>query len=199
MTSGFNIGTNLSLRPAFHNMMGFEEAEVRRILQGIGIKKNEMTTILNDLRDWYDGYLFHIKAKTHVYNPDMVLYFSEYYQAEKKYPDSLLDPNIASDYSKIRNVFKIQQNEESHLNTLRLLSDTGEISAILTTQFSLIKKFQQDDLVSLLFYMGFLTIQSEELGSLVFTFPNYVIKKLYSDYFISMLEEQANLAIDKFN
>ena len=199
MTSGFNVGTNLSLRPAFHNMMGFEEAEVQRILQGIGIKKNEMMTILNDLRDWYDGYLFHIKAKTHVYNPDMVLYFSEYYQAEKKYPDSLLDPNIASDYSKIRNVFKIQQNEESHLNTLRLLSDTGEISAILTTQFSLIKKFQQDDLVSLLFYMGFLTIQSEELGSLVFTFPNYVIKKLYSDYFISMLEEQANLAIDKFN
>ena len=196
MTSGFNIGTNISLHPNFHSMVGFEEKEVQKILTGIGVKKVDLIPILNDLRAWYDGYLFHIDAKSHVYNPDMVLYFCVYYQTTKKYPDQLLDSNIASDYSKIRNLFKIQQNEESHLNTLRILSDTGEITAQLTTEFSLVKKFKQDDLVSLLFYMGFLTIQAEELGSLVFTFPNYVIKKLYADYFISMLEEQANLPID---
>ena len=196
MTSGFNIGTNISLHPHFHSMMGFEEKEVQNILKGIGVKKADLALILNDLRAWYDGYLFHIDAKSHVYNPDMVLYFAVYYQAVKKYPDNLLDANIASDYSKIRNIFKIQQNEESHLDALRLLSDTGEITAVLTTEFSLVKKFQQDDLVSLLFYMGFLTIRSEILGSLIFTFPNYVIEKLYADYFISMLEEQADLPID---
>jgi hypothetical protein len=196
MTSGFNIGTNLSLHPHFHSMMGFEEPEVRGILKGIGVSKANFTPILNDLRAWYDGYLFHINAKTHVYNPDMVLYFAVYYQSTKKYPDQLLDNNIASDYSKIRNIFKIQQNEESHLETLRILSDKGEITADLTTEFSLVKKFKQEDLVSLLFYMGFLTIRAENLGSLVFTFPNYVIKKLYADYFISMLEEQTDLPID---
>jgi Predicted AAA-ATPase/PD-(D/E)XK nuclease superfamily len=196
MTSGFNIGTNMSLHPNFHSMMGFEEKEVKGILKGIGVKKADLTPVLNDLRAWYDGYLFQIKAKSHVYNPDMVLYFAVYYQSVKAYPDNLLDPNIASDYSKIRNIFKIQQNEDNHLNTLRILSDTGEITAVLTTQFSLTKTFQQDDLVSLLFYMGFLTIRAEELGSLIFTFPNYVIKKLYADYFISMLEEQTDLPID---
>ncbi len=196
MTSGFNIGTNISLRPAFHSMMGFEEAEVQNILRGIGIKSRELSPILKDLKAWYNGYLFHIDAKSPVYNPDMVLYFAEYYQAEKKYPDNLLDSNIASDYSKIRNIFKIQQNEESHLKTLRLLSDRGEITAVLTTEFSLVKKFEQDDLVSLLFYMGFLTIRSEVLGSLVFSFPNYVIEKLYADYFIAMIEEQTGLPID---
>jgi Predicted AAA-ATPase len=196
MTSGFNIGTNLSLSLPFHSMMGFEEAEVQGILEGIHIEKDEIPLILNDLRDWYDGYLFHIRAKSHVYNPDMVLYFSIHYQLTGRYPDQLLDPNIASDYSKIRNIFKIQQNEDEHLETLRLLSDTGEIAAELTTEFSLQKKFKRGDLVSLLFYMGFLTIRSEELGSFVFTFPNYVIKRLYADYFISILEEQANLPID---
>jgi hypothetical protein len=196
MTSGFNIGTNLSLHPHFHSMMGFEEKEVRGILQGIGVKKTDLVPVLSDLRAWYDGYLFHIDAKSHVYNPDMVLYFAVYYQSTKKYPDNLLDPNIASDYSKIRNIFKIQQNEDSHLDTLRLLSDRGEITAVLTTEFSLVKNFNQDDLVSLLFYMGFLTIRNEELGSLTFTFPNYVIEKLYADYFISMFEEQAGLPID---
>ena len=196
MTSGFNIGTNISLRPTFHSMMGFEEKEVEGILRGIGIKKANLTTVLNDLRAWYDGYLFHIEAPSHIYNPDMVLYFAEYYQAEKKYPDDLLDPNIASDYTKIRNIFKIQNREDAHLETLRLLTETGEISAVLTREFSLTKDFQQNDLVSLLFYMGFLTIRAKELGGLIFTFPNYVIEKLYADYFINIVEKKAGLPID---
>ena len=196
MTSGFNITTNLSLHPHFHSMMGFEEKEVIGILRGIDIKKADIPPILNDLRAWYDGYLFHIDAKSHVYNPDMVLYFAVYYQSVKKYPDELLDSNIASDYSKIRNIFKIQQRESDHLKTLQRLTDTGEVTAILTAQFSLENKFEEADLVSLLFYMGFLTIKSSVLGSLVFSFPNYVIEKLYADYFISMIKQETALPID---
>jgi hypothetical protein len=196
MTSGFNIGTNMSLHPHFHTMMGFEEHEVQGILKGIGVKKRDLTTVLNDLRAWYDGYLFHPHAKSHVYNPDMVLYFAVYYQSTKKYPDDLLDTNIATDYTKIRNLFKIQQREDAHLETLRLLIDTGEISAVLTKEFSLTKNFQQNDLVSLLFYMGFLTIKAQELGGLIFSFPNYVIEKLYADYFVSIVEQKTGLPID---
>ena len=196
MTSGFNIGTSLSLHPNFHTMMGFEEHEVRDLLKRIGVKKANLTTVLNDLRVWYDGYLFHPDAASHVYNPDMVLYFAVYYQSTKKYPDDMLDTNIATDYTKIRNLFKIQQREDAHLDTLSILMDTGEISAILSKEFSLVKKFQQNDLVSLLFYMGFLTIKARELGGLIFSFPNYVIEKLYADYFISMVEEKTGLPID---
>lgn len=196
MTSGFNIGSNISLRPTFHTMMGFEESEVIEILRGIGINEARLPAILDDLRAWYDGYLFTIDAENHVYNPDMVLYFAEQYQASGKYPRQLLDPNIASDYSKIRNIFKIQQRESEHLQTLQTLTDTGEIIAELTTEFSLEKEFTQDDLVSLLFYMGFLTIHAEELGSFVFRFPNYVIEKLYASYFIAMVKQEAGLPID---
>lgn len=196
MTSGFNIGTNITLRPHFHSMMGFVESEVENILIGIGVKEADFTTVLNDLRAWYDGYLFHPDAASHVYNPDMVLYFSEYYQSTKQYPDDLLDTNIATDYTKIRNIFKIQQREDEHLGTLRLLMDTGEISAVLAKEFSLVKDFKQDDLVSLLFYMGFLTVKARELGGLIFSFPNYVIEKLYADYFISIVEQKEGLPID---
>jgi hypothetical protein len=196
MTSGFNIGTNLSLHPHFHSMMGFEEHEVRGILKGIGVKKVDLPTVINDLRAWYDGYLFHPDAKSHVYNPDMVLYFAVYYQSTKKYPDDLLDTNIATDYTKIRNIFKIQQREDAHLESLRILIDTGEISAVLTKEFSLTKDFEHNELVSLLFYMGFLTIKAPELGGFVFSFPNYVIEKLYADYFVSIIKQKAGLPID---
>ncbi len=33
VTSGFNIGTNISLEPDFNEMVGFTEAEVRRLVE----------------------------------------------------------------------------------------------------------------------------------------------------------------------
>ncbi len=196
MTSGFNISTSITLNPAFHTMMGFEEAEVIQLLQKIGVKKIDLLGVLHDLREWYDGYLFNEEATKHVYNPDMVLYFALYYQEHKKYPRTLLDINIASDYGKIRNIFKIQGREEANIQTLRTLTETGNISAQLTGQFSFEKSFGADDLVSLLFYMGFLTIERADLAGAIFTFPNFVIKRLYADYFVSVLQRYAELPID---
>jgi len=196
MTSGFNIGTNISLFEEFHSMMGFEETEVQGVLEGIGVKKVDLATVLTDLRSWYNGYLFTIEAPTSVYNPDMVLYFALRYQRKQKYPNDLLDPNIASDYSKIRKLFKIQGREQQHLAVLNTLTDSSQVTARLTIQFSLERTFYKDDLISLLFYMGFLTIKEEELGGFIFHFPNYVIERLYSEYFVAMLQEQKNLPID---
>ena len=196
LTSGFNIATNITTDISFHKMMGFEEAEVVSILQNIGVKNTELSTILSDLRDWYDGYLFNSKAVNHIYNTDMVLYFAHFYQQYKVYPDNLLDNNIASDYGKIRNIFKIDNKEEGNIKALETLAETGKISAQLTTHYSFEKGFSQDDLVSLLFYMGFLTIEKADLGGLIFRFPNFVIKRLYSDYFVSILQRHAGLPID---
>jgi hypothetical protein len=195
MTSGFNIGLNISLFKEFHGMMGFEEKEVQGILKGIGVKRKDLARVSHDVRAWYDGYLFHADAK-HVYNPDMVLYFALQYQLSKQYPDDLLDPNIATDYGKIRKLFKIQGREAEQLAVLDTLTEMGDITARLTIQFSLEKKFTADDLVSLLFYMGFLTIKEREIGGFIFKFPNYVIERLYSSYFVDMLQEQKGLPID---
>jgi Predicted AAA-ATPase/PD-(D/E)XK nuclease superfamily len=196
MTSGFNIGVNVSLIDKFHGMMGFEEAEVRSILRDIGIKNTELTEVLDDLRAWYDGYLFNIEAKAHIYNTDMVLYFATQYQLGNKYPDNLLDPNIATDYGKIRKIFTIQGRETENLDVLNKLTEDGQVSAELTIQFSLERNFSKDDLISLLFYMGFLTIKEQDIAGFIFRFPNYVIERLYADYFVSMLKEQKGLPID---
>jgi hypothetical protein len=72
LTSGFNIGTHLSLDIQFHNMMGFSEAEVAEILAGVGVAETTLSTVLGDIRQWYNGYLFNGKAQTRLYNPDMV-------------------------------------------------------------------------------------------------------------------------------
>jgi hypothetical protein len=196
MTSGFNIASNISLESTFHQMVGFEEKEVEGILAGIEMPIEDISPTLNDMRLWYDGYLFNHRAKNKLFNPNMVLYFANSYKVNRIYPNSMLDPNIASDYGKIQKLFNVQGNSEQHLQVLRNLLETGEITATLTDQYSFDRGFNQDDLVSLLFYMGFLTMKSEELNRFTFAFPNYVIKKLYADFFFYSILERAQLPID---
>jgi hypothetical protein len=196
LTSGFNISTNLTLNKFFHQMLGFEEAEVKDLLIQIGVKKSALSTVIADLRAWYNGYLFHPDAKNRVYNPDMVLYFANEYQYSKQYPDRLLDVNIASDYGKIKLLFSIQDREKENLEVLNTLLEKDSITNILVAQFNFERPFTQADLVSLLFYMGFLTIERGDLGAFVFRFPNFVIQQLYADYFLTLVQKQNNLPID---
>ncbi len=193
LTSGFNIVKHITLSSTFHQMVGFEEKEVAGLLAKIGVNASEISLILNDMRLWYNGYLFNPDIKKKVYNPNMVLFFAVEYAEQQKYPRTLLDPNVASDYSKIQKLFNIQGKSDEYLGVLRELLEKGEVTANLTDQYSFERNFTQGDLVSLLFYMGFLTIKSENLGSYTFSFPNYVIKKLYADFFLNSILERAQL------
>ena len=117
----------------------------------------------------------------HWWKPNMVLYFASAYKTTKAYPQDMLDPNIVSDYSKIKKIFNIQSNQNQYIDVLEALLEHGEVTATLTTQYSFERGFTKNDLISLLFYMGFLTITGKKLGVHTFSFPNYVIKKPYSD------------------
>jgi Predicted AAA-ATPase/PD-(D/E)XK nuclease superfamily len=196
LTSGFNIASNISLTPTFHQMVGFDEKEVEGILAGVEMPAEQVPATLNDMRLWYDGYLFSTDATKHLYNPNMVLYFASAYKTTKAYPQDMLDPNIVSDYSKIKQIFNIQSSQNQYIDVLEGLLEHGEVTATLTTQYSFERGFTKNDLISLLFYMGFLTIMGKKLGAHTFSFPNYVIKKLYSDYFFNSILEKAHLPID---
>ncbi|MEY4935715.1 MAG: hypothetical protein RIS64_2074 [Bacteroidota bacterium] len=196
MTSGFNIASNLTLDLPFHEMMGFTAIEVSSLLQKLEVPDNQLDKVMEDMKRWYDGYRFEGEATQHLYNPNMVLYFARAYQPKKLYPAELLDANIASDYVKIKNLFNIQNKDARHLAVLDTLTQQGAIRSSLVRQFSLQRDFNSNDLVSLLFYMGFLTIKAADLGSYIFTFPNYVIKKLYNNYFLELIRNQTELTID---
>lgn len=196
LTSGFNIGKNLSLDLQFHGMMGFSEAEVAEILTGIDVEPSAQPTILADMRQWYNGYLFHPRSETRLYNPDMVLYFASEYSRNGVYPDELLDINVASDYGKVRNLFSINNQENEHFAVLEELLTLGSVAARLTRQFSFEKVFTRDDLISLLFYMGIVTIKEAQLSRYIFETPNFVITQLYYEYFNQLLLQRAGLNAD---
>ena len=193
LTSGFNITSSLGLELAFHDLMGFKRHEVIAILEKVGATKADIPHIMTDLKEWYNGYLFHESATERLYNSDMIMYFAAHYEEKKQYPRRMLDANIATDYTKVKKIFNIQQREQEFLPILKELTNEGILLAEITDFYNLEKAFSEDDVISLLFYMGWITIEDEEEGVYRFKMPNRVISELYYDYFVAIVEQESGM------
>ncbi len=193
MTSGFNITSSISLELKFHDLLGFKRDEVVHILRKVGATEDNIPKLIADLKDWYNGYLFNIEAEERLYNADMIMYFASSYEDRQRYPRPMLDANIATDYMKVKQVFNIQQREEDFIPVLKQLTSEGLLSSEITYFFNLEKPFTEDDLISLLFYMGWVTIHDEMDGIFRFKMPNRVVSELYYDYFVTIAEREVGL------
>jgi hypothetical protein len=194
LTSGFNISDNISLNPVFHDMMGFTHAEVEAILHKSAIPVEKIPKMMSDLAEWYDGYFFAPEVKNQLFNPDMVLYFLKEYSIAEKYPSVMLDSNVISDYRKIKNIFKIGGGETEKYELLEILVQEGSIDFPLTRLYNLEAEFTHNDFLSLLFYMGMLSFKEEAIIGWRFRIPNYVIKKLYFEYFNAIYLSKTHFA-----
>jgi hypothetical protein len=146
------------------------------------------------LAGYYDGYLFSRSASTKLFNSDMILYYLLPYLRDRSAPERLVDKNLTSDYAKLGNMFDLADDAISRRVLETILS--GEtVSAEITEQFSMERDFTEEDLASLLFYMGLLTIDTADVGSVNLRVPNTVMKNLYFTYFIKKLEDDAKFRI----
>ncbi len=192
LTSGFNISKKITTDLDFHQMMGFTEAEAVELLSFAGVTEEKMPGLIADLRNWYNGYLFHPDAEESLYNPNMLIYFGDYFQNHGKYPEKLLDENIASDYGKIRRLLGVG-GEEMSLSILEDALAQDYVRANLTSLFSFDRDWVRDDYTSLLFYLGVLTVRNRAGSFWNFSIPNFVIKGLYYSYFLDTLRRRAEL------
>ena len=196
MTSGFNIGQNLSLHEDFNAAIGFTEAEVRSLLQPLADTCHlPLDQLLADTRDWYNGYRFNLDAPETVYNANMLLYFVKNFDYRRcQYPKKMLDANIASDYGKVMKLFGIG-NRDDNFAVLDELLNVGEVTTRQVEKFEFDKGFNRDDFISLLAYMGFITLHRESLVGEVFVIPNHVMRELYFQYFKVELERRNQISI----
>ena len=193
MTSGFNIAENLSLNQDFNDMVGFTKSEVSLLLQPLTSSQPEH--LLADITQWYNGYRFHAKAPQTIYNANMVLYFvKNFRQADGSYPEPMLDENIASDYGKILKLFSIGNRDQNFI-VLNELINNGEVIASQRRKFDFDKGFDRNDFISLLAYIGFITLYSKNLRGEIFRIPNYAIREFYYQYFKIELERRNQIKL----
>ena len=185
LTSGFNIGKDISQDIRFNEMMGFTKKELVKILDDQEISKNEQDKILPIMKENYDGYKFGLNAENQIYNSNMCLYFLSEYTWARKIPDKLVDVNIASDYSKIGKMLDLCKGEK-RLEILKSTVEGKPISADIVQKFNPAIDFNENDMISMLYYLGYLTISGEELGMPELTVPNKVIREIYNYYFMQI-------------
>ncbi|MCI5149861.1 MAG: AAA family ATPase [Candidatus Electrothrix sp. MAN1_4] len=196
LTSGFNIGENISLHKNFNQALGFTAQETETVLRPLANCSSGLNTLTEDTARWYNGYLFNEEATERVFNPDMVLYFAKNFDKEEcRYPKKMLDPNIASDYRKILQYFSIGDSEQNY-QILEELITTGQVIAEHKGTLDIAKSFDRNDFISLIFYMGFITIQRAALDETAFSIPNHVIQRLYFEYFKVETEQRSQVSID---
>ncbi|MFN8493332.1 MAG: AAA family ATPase [Caldilineaceae bacterium] len=185
VTSGFNIGTNISLEARFNEMIGFTEAEVRTMLtyyHANGVLLLEIEATLGLMKEWYNHYCFSTRAATDLFNSDMVLYFLERVREAPELPEYMIDENVRIDYTKLRHLITIDKHLNGNFSELKAIIESGETIAPLSLSFPLSRLLDRNNFISLLHYFGLLTIAGVQEGRPLLRIPNRTIKDLMYSY-----------------
>ena len=184
VTSGFNIGDNISLNSTFHNMIGFTTDELKETLS---YYKLENKVKLSMLEEWYNHYKFNYK-NTPIYNSDMVLYFIKEYLNEDELPPEMIDINVRSDYSKLKTIIYTNKKLNGNFKNLqRLIGGESIVISNLVQDFSALNLTKEENFKSFLFYLGLVTIQDRRL-KLSLKIPNETVKRIDIDFLKDALE-----------
>lgn len=195
LTSGFNIGKDITQDVRFNDMMGFTLEELVKILGNQEIPREEQEEILPIMKENYDGYKFSLNAESQIYNSNMCLYFLSEYAWSRRIPDDLIDTNIASDYSKIGKMLDLCKGENK-LEILRKTVQGEPITSEIVKKFNPAIEFTETDMISMLYYLGYLTISRELAGIPELIIPNKVMKEIYASYFMQLMNQSAEFRID---
>jgi hypothetical protein len=182
LTSGFNISNNLSNDLRYSEILGFTEEEVEFLIDECGIDREKITI---DRKFLYNGYLFHVNAEQKLYNSSMILYLLYKVRDTEREIENLINDNLKTDYGRLRNLLT---NMES-VNILEEIIENNTIQAKIINRFSISELGEQKNFLSLLYYMGLVTIGNEK-GIPVLKIPNYSIKTMYWEYMERMIMER---------
>jgi hypothetical protein len=194
ITSGYNIATDIYLRPEFNDLCGFTEADVngilRRVAEACGFSDAKMDEAAMMMQTFYDGYCFNYDVDEFIYNPTMALYFFEHVQRRCQYPRQVLDSNLATDRAKIAYISQLPHGGQLILDML----NEGKATSVplLANRFGVQDMLSAEKdttfMASLLYYFGVLTMGGRTLDAeLRLRIPNLVIQRLYAEQIQEML------------
>ena len=190
VTSGYNVGWNISIRPEFDEMLGFSTRDVKEMF--VYYKDNgrlpadcDIDAIIADMKPWYDNYCFAkqaLKKDVRMFNCDMVLYYLRNYMDYGCAPEQMIDPNTKTDYGKMKKLLQFDKLDGERKGIIRKIAEEGQIVAQLYESFSAYQIPKAEIFPSLLFYYGMLTIVGNRGSKLVLGIPNNNVRKQYYGY-----------------
>ncbi len=202
VTSGFNIGTNISMLPQFNDIIGFSEDEVREMItyyKGENALPADVTVdeLVELMKPWYDNYCFSEDSlEERMFNSDMTLYFLNNYLQLGKVPKMMVDNNIRTDYSKLRHLIQIDKAFGVNASVIQQIVAEGSITVQIATSFPAEKMTDTENFKSLLFYFGMLSIQGVYRGTPVLGIPNLTVREQLYTYLVEAYSKASIFNVD---
>jgi hypothetical protein len=195
VTSGSNIGINITNKHNFNDMVGVTKDEFKSLRDYYNISMDDDTLKLMD--SWYDNYKFNKDIKTSIYNTDMILYYINEIRFSGKPPQNLVDINVRTDYSKLKYLVHTNNKLNGNFDVLKMLFAQNYIVVdSIKDSFSAFELTKSDNFISLLYYLGLLTIKDEYRGKIRLIIPNQTIRVIMAEFIQSMLEDTNTLNLN---
>ncbi len=188
LSSGYNVGTVVSLRGDLLNLAGFTQEQVNRYVDWIfeehGIPLGLKPTVLGDLERLYDGYHF-TPGSEPLYNATTCNWYLQNLVAEGKIPRIVIDANVRTDIAWFR---RLAQTNPRALEKVRAYVERGEgefvDQASLSAKFGRAKFFSEEFFPYALYYLGLMTFEEE----MTFNIPNLTVRNMFVDYYDELSE-----------
>ena len=187
-TGGFNVGSNLTLDRRFSEVLGFAEADVRNILEAYrerGALDRDVDELIDVIREWCGGYRFAKGAEQELYNPHMVLHRVKHYVFNKYGPIKCIDPRVHIGHAKFRHLVagqsmssELRECLNGNLDVLRQVVADGWVDCNIESGFSPDRLDQRENFLSVLHYLGLLSIREVRDGVPRLAIPNQTVKEL---------------------
>lgn len=181
-TGGFNIVTNITTDERYVAMCGLTEEEVKKTIEMAGIKGKLAEETYKIMEQNYGGYVWSKYNTEHIFNTALVMYYLNKLQETGNPPVELLDKNLIEENGMVENTLDIIEADRKD-ETINKLLLTGEVEVWLTERFELGRSFDTYKFLSMLYYLGYITLK-EERGMLeIYKIPNEIVKSLYTDFY----------------
>ena len=174
VTSGFNIGTNITNDSWFNDLVGFSEKELREMLtyyKEQGVLQESIDEIVAMMKPNYDNYCFSEDTLEQcMFNSDMALYFLKSFVLHHK---------------KLAYLIKLDHGLGENFSVIKEIAEQGEIITDIVTHFSALEMTDPSNFKSLLFYFGLLSIKGVDMvGRPILHVPNLVVREQLFNFLI---------------
>ena len=188
LSSGFNVGTVVSLDPDKLGMAGFTEAQVKRYVDDV-FAEHELDSslkpaVLADLKAFYDGYHF-LPGSEALYNSTICNWYLRCLVIGRKPPADVIDANVRTDIGWFR---RLAGSPANALAKIRAYIEIGEGEKAsrnaLSAKFGRAKFFSEEFFPYAMYYLGLLTFENPFRLNI----PNLTIRNMFVDYYDELSE-----------
>ncbi|MDY6323070.1 MAG: AAA family ATPase [Succinivibrio sp.] len=204
LTSGFNIAKNVSRRPELNSMLGFTKDELSKVVDATvdfsKLPSLSKAEIMDVMEKNYDGYVFSEGTDEHLFCPNMCLNFLDNLISAGKLPDDPTDGAMSDDAGKLRGMLALaDQSARDALESQIFRKENIFSPAPQLLNLNNDDLFNEDQIVSMLIYLGYLTLDAEAVkssGKLQYRCPNDVYYQAFLAYESQRLGLKRHQGID---